>query len=136
MQDFLASNNLSIDNTFKDNLNSSSFISAKIQNLLKPSYIVPENCYNINLENDPKYWEIFPNPFQEFFNVIVLSDNTNENSEYNMVNQNGQIVKKGNLVFNSGTAQVNLPNLKAGLYALRIKNSTASQSFKLIGGVI
>ena len=136
MQDFLASDNLSIDNTFKDNLNSSSFISAKIQNLLKPSYVVPENCYNINLENDPKYWEIFPNPFQEFFNVIVLSDNTNENSEYNMVNQNGQIVKKGNLVFNSGTAQVYLPNLKAGLYALRIKNSTASQSFKLIGGVI
>ncbi|GIR57665.1 MAG: hypothetical protein CM15mP65_02460 [Crocinitomicaceae bacterium] len=94
MQDFLASDNLSIDNTFKDNLNSSSFINAKIQNLLKPSYIVPENCYNVNLENDPKYWEIFPNPFEEFFNVIVLSDNTNENSEYNMVNQNGQIVKK------------------------------------------
>ena len=88
------------------------------------------------VENDPKYWEIFPNPFEEFFNVIVLSDNTNENSEYNLVNQNGQIVKKGNLIFNSGTAQVHLPNLKAGLYTLRIKNSTASQSFKLIGGVI
>ena len=136
MQDFLASDNLSIDNTFKDNLNSSSFINAKIQNLLKPSYIVPENCYNVNLENDPKYWEIFPNPFEEFFNVIVLSDNTNENSEYNMVNQNGQIVKKGNLIFNSGAAQVHLPNLKAGLYTLTVKNSTASQSFKLIGGVI
>ena len=136
MQDFLASDNLSIDNTFKDNLNSSSFTSAKIQNILKPTYIVPENCYNVNLENDPKYWEIFPNPFEKFFNVIVLSDNTDENSEYNMVNQNGQIVKKGNLIFNSGTAQVHLPILKAGLYTLTIKNSTASQSFKLIGGVI
>ena len=70
--------------------------------------------------------------------VLCIMDGwgINENSEYNMVNQNGQIVKKGNLIFNSGAAQVHLPNLKAWLYTLTVKNSTASQSFKLIGGVI
>ena len=65
MQDFLASDNLSIDNTFKDNLNSSSFINAKIQNLLKPELY--QNCYNVNLEMIQNI-EIFPN-FKSFLST-------------------------------------------------------------------
>ena len=138
MQDFLGSDNASINSTFIDNLTNESFAEQKIHEILKADYIVPETCHNQSLgaQNiDNNDWLIYPNPFNRHFNVKTLINNTSQPTSFVLTNQFGQTVYRGDLKFINGAARVYVPSLNTGVYILTLKNTYKTRSFKLLGGV-
>lgn len=68
---------------------------------------------------------IYPNPFQHQLNISILDD-----ANYTLVNTNGQIVLRGNLVI--GDNNLNLTNLTNGMYYIIIKTATGQASKKMV----
>jgi len=139
MQDFLGSDSASINSTFVDNLTNESFAEQKIQEILKPGYIVPDTCYDqsLGLQNiDKKDWLIYPNPFKKHFNVKALLNQANQTTSFILTNQFGQTIFSGYLKFSNGTARVDIPSLNTGIYILTLRNAYKTQSFKLLGGAL
>ena len=132
MQDFLASDDQIIDSTFMHNITNASFADNKIKNLIKTSFKVPENCYDLADNTDTKFWSVYPNPFKDYVNVNTLNNNSSDNTSFIIANRFGQIIRAGNLKFINETTRLSLYALNSGLYTLTIKNSNNSESFKLI----
>ncbi|MDA9126332.1 DUF1501 domain-containing protein [Flavobacteriaceae bacterium] len=133
MQDFLGSNDAIVDAAFVGNMNSESFTDFKISELIKSEFLVPESCYDgsLNIPSETlAEWSVYPNPFKTDF--FVKSENQHLGTSYELRNQLGQRVLKGDLEFINGNAMVHTKNLQNGLYILTLKNSIESSVHKLI----
>tara|TARA_B100001564_G_scaffold359995_1_gene384533 strand:- start:109515 stop:111161 length:1647 start_codon:yes stop_codon:yes gene_type:complete len=138
MQDFLSASDQNINNTFMENITNASFTDSKIQDLLKPSYIVPESCLNQNLSSADhifKDWLVFPNPFVDFVNIKSLRTFPQTNNHFEVTNQFGQIIFKGEMNLSEGHTRLNLSSLNVGLYILTIRNRQRTQSFKILKSI-
>ena len=138
MQDFLSASDQNINNTFMENITNASFTDSKIQDLLKPSYIVPESCLNQNLSSADhilKDWLVFPNPFVDFVNIKSLRTFPQTNNHFEVTNQFGQIIFKGEMNLSEGHTRLNLSSLNVGLYILTIRNRQRIQSFKILKSI-
>lgn len=84
------------------------------------------NCNPLSTNDfDIEGLSIYPNPFQNEL-IVSVSDDTN----YTLVNINGQIVKRGNLEI--GDNKVNLSMLTNGMYYILLKTTIGSASKKII----
>ena len=68
---------------------------------------------------------IFPNPLSEFLTISF-----NFESDYSLLNLNGQTLKKGKL--NIGENSINLSNISSGLYFLKLSTEEGTLTKKLI----
>ena len=135
MQDFLATNDLNIDNTFVNNTSDTSFSDAKIQDLIKTPYVVPEECLegNIGTENfEIKDWVVYPNPFRDQITIQYLNSENLQQTTYQITSQSGLMIRKGILQLTKNSKKLNLSSLNSGLYILTIKTTTKQISFKLL----
>lgn len=93
-----------------------------------PSYA---SCYvNIVLRVDNfEYsdFKIYPNPFSS---QIIIENNKNEKYTLTIINSLGQVIRQEQL--ESNTETIDLPELKAGIYLLRINDRELIKTMKII----
>jgi hypothetical protein len=93
-----------------------------------PSYL---NCYvNIVLSvNDIEYsyFNIYPNPFS---NHVIIENNKNREYVLTILNNSGQIIRHEQI--ESNTQTIDLSELKAGLYLLRVNDGELIKTMKII----
>jgi len=70
---------------------------------------------------------IFPNPFK---NILTIQLEQQQNYEYVLLNLNGKNVKSG--AFSNSQFQINLTQLKSGIYFLQLKSEQAITTQKVI----
>ena len=85
-----------------------------------------ENCPSLSVEElEILKFTMYPNPVNEMLTIDI-----NDVVNYSLINLNGQILKKGDLKENENT--LNVSNLSAGLYFLKIKTDGGMVTKKLI----
>ena len=70
---------------------------------------------------------LFPNPTANTLNISLTKV---QEYEYTIVNFSGELIKSDK--FNNSTHQINLKNLRAGIYYIQIKSDKAIQTKKII----
>ena len=134
-QDFMAANNDTVNSTFYNHTTTSSFAGAKINGLLKESYLVPEDCYtaisNVSSMEETDF-EVYPNPFKS---VIQISSNRSltDFTRYEVYGLGGQLLSSGGIrIANSNSISIQLGDLSAGIYILHILSDRSTHSFKIV----
>ena len=77
---------------------------------------------------------IYPNPTSNRFNITIQS-NSNGKMQWQLLNNKGQSVKQGNWQLSPGSnafPSIDISNLAAGVYYLKINGSSLQQVIKLI----
>ena len=123
--------------TFFNNTVDSSFTGFKIENLIKPSFEVPEQCFNSNIENDTDELslgdlELDTHSFKSHIS-LKASKNLASLKSYEVFNHLGQLIHDGEITeSNSKTLKINLERLEAGDYILKVKSKGKIQRFKIV----
>ena len=126
-----------VNTTFFNNTLESSFTDFKIENLIKPSFEVPEQCFNSNLDNGTielsvNDLELDTHSFKSHIN-LKASKNLASLKSYEVFNHSGQLIHDGKITeSNSKTLKINLERLEAGDYILKIKSKSKIQRFKIV----
>ena len=134
-QDFMAADAETINSAFYNHSSEGSFGDSKINGLIKESFIVPEECYQVvsGIANvGESYFEVYPNPVSSL--ITVSSDNSVAHfSHYEVFTLQGQRLSSGRIkVANKNSLSINLSNLSSGVYILRISAETEVQSFRIV----
>ena len=118
-----------------DHTSEESFVESKINDLIKNSHIVPEDCYEITTNNyveDEFYFKAFPNPVKSTIN-IVSSINLNIYTKFEVYDLNGRLIKNGKIFHsNIQTIKINLADLNCGIYILKIHSDKNKKEFKIV----
>ena len=75
-------------------------------------------------------FHIYPNPID---GIIKIS--TSENSSviyFNIINPQGQIIKKGELIFNGQSSTLDISSLSKGIYIIELSNKIFVETHKLV----
>ena len=137
IQNFMGASDEVVNTTFFNNTLESSFTDFKIENLIKPSFEVPEQCFNSNIENDTielsvNDLELDTHSFKSHIN-LKTSKNLASLKSYEVFNHLGQLIHDGKITeSNSKTLKINLERLEAGDYILKIKSKSKIQRFKIV----
>ncbi|MDA3906436.1 MAG: TonB family protein [Bacteroidales bacterium] len=110
---------------------------------VKVRYTIPFN-FKLNVDSETKIaitpktknedfkieFKVYPNPASEFVNIEIL--NNNNELEYQLINQNGQLLQNG--LLENNTTQLNISELKIGFYLIRLisKENGVVETKKLI----
>tara|TARA_B110001450_G_scaffold238142_1_gene244944 strand:+ start:5710 stop:7356 length:1647 start_codon:yes stop_codon:yes gene_type:complete len=123
LQNFLGASDAIVDSAFFNNSETISFTESKINDLIKTSFEVPITCYGevLNIDGIKKNKvELFPNPFTTSIN-LKGSYELKYFNKYEVYNLSGQLIKKGELVYNlSNSISINLESLSNDVYLLKI----------------
>ena len=137
IQNFMGASDEVVNTTFFNNTLESSFTDFKIENLIKPSFEVPEQCFNSNIENGTielsvNDLELDTHSFKSHIN-LKASKNLARLKSYEVFNHLGQLIHDGKITeSNSKTLKINLERLEAGDYILKIKSKSKIQRFKIV----
>ncbi len=79
LQQFLGGKNDTIDNTFFDYTNNTSFINSMQNEFIKDAYKVPEDCLTESTVSVAEFekinqFQVYPNPYVRFLNIIPIFD--------------------------------------------------------------
>jgi len=125
LQNFLGADDTVIDSAFFNFSTDESFANLKINELIKDSFSVDEECYGQTLEIDKfnaqgalKEWIVFPNPVREI--LQVHSEKEFATVSYRVFNNQSQTVLNGTHQLINGTLKVNTQNLTPGIYFIQI----------------
>jgi len=137
IQNFMGASDEVVNTTFFNNTLDSSFTDFKIENLIKPSFEVPEQCFNSNIDNDSN--ELSVNDLEldthSFKSHISLKTSKNLASlkSYEIFNYLGRLIHDGEITkSNSKTLKINLERLEAGDYILKVKSKGKIHRFKIV----
>ena len=137
IQNFMGASDEVVDTTFFNNTLDSSFTDFKIENLIKPSFEVPEQCFNSNIDNDSN--ELSVNDLEldthSFKSHISLKTSKNLASlkSYEIFNYLGRLIHDGEITkSNSKTLKINLERLEVGDYILKVKSKGKIHRFKIV----
>jgi len=137
IQNFMGASDEVVNTTFFNNTVDSSFTGFKIENLIKPSFEVPEQCFNSNIENDTDELslgdlELDTHSFKSHIS-LKASKNLASLKSYEVFNHLGQLIHDGEITeSNSKTLKINLERLEAGDYILKVKSKGKIQRFKIV----
>ena len=127
LQDFLGAENTTIDSSFFNATSNSSFTDAKIDELLKDSYTVPDSCYTETLSDNDFFdessypaWQAYPNPFQSI--LQLRCDEDASLVQYKILNVSGQLVLQDRVNATDGYCSLQLGQLRPGTYILHISS--------------
>jgi hypothetical protein len=114
-----------------------SFANLKINDLIKDSFSIDEECYSQTLEIDkfnaqgsPKEWIVFPNPVRKILQVHSGKEFTTVS--YRVFNNQSQTVLKGTHQLINGTLKVNTQNLTPGIYFIQIISNGKNETHKIL----
>lgn len=79
----------------------------------------------VNETND--FVKIYPNPTTDVINIEL---NSNQSTQFNLINSMGQVIRKGTL--DTSTNTIDLKKINTGIYFLNIQNDKTQKTFKLI----
>ena len=134
-QDFMGANFNTINSAFYDHTSEESFVESKINDLIKNSHVVPEDCYEITTNNsteDKIHFNAFPNPVKSTIN-IVSNINLNIYTKFEVYDLNGRLTKNGKIFHtNIQTIKINLADLNSGIYILKIYSDNNKKEFKIV----
>jgi hypothetical protein len=86
-----------------------------------------DTLINIAEQNTEKMaFMIYPNPAAEVLNIHFENVKVNHHSTFEVYNQSGQIIRTWRTPISSATFQLNVSDLKNGLYLLRISDNSGS----------
>lgn len=135
LQDFIGASDSIIDETFFNHSINESFTKLKINELVKDSFIISENCRNgiddtVETPSDEKEWQVFPNPFRD---TIYLSNIEDQNEvEYEIFSFSGVFIQHKKVTMNDDKLPLSLKNLSSGAYLLKIKVGDKKETHKII----
>ncbi len=141
LQDFLGAQNSVIDSTFFNYSalpSPTSFTNSKIDELIKETSKIPEECLNKTLgiddfettPKDLKRWQVYPNPFRDIITIFGLEDVYE--IEYKIINGTGSTLLIDKLPVNGASVKINLSNLIPGVYFIQIKKGFYRELHKII----
>ncbi len=93
----------------------------------KEGYIVVQNCTGVT-DRMTSNVAVYPNPAKEYFE-ITLSDNT-ANTELKLYSVTGKLISLD--VITGSQYRMDVNNLPAGVYFVKVSNPTMSQTIKLV----
>ncbi len=74
----------------------------------------------------------FPNPASTVINLSLTANQTG-NYQYELINELGQQLEKGNIDFGSSrNYSLNIESLQTGVYFIKVYNSSSNQTIKFI----
>jgi len=90
-------------------------------------------CQSISELSDNYDIKVFPNPSSGKFTIHIESA-ISKNIDYDIINIQGQIIKKGSIKFTAPLMDYNLniPNLAKGVYFIRMKNANLLRFEKIV----
>lgn len=135
LQDWLGTNNNTLDLSFYNNTTNSGYANNKVGNLIKPAAVVPPACYSAQLGNETFEDQIvellvYPNPTSDIVSVSV--NNYDNIKNINMYTIDGRHI--GNFI-NPNTTNlfsIDVQNLSVGLYILNIDTDKGTYKRNLI----
>jgi hypothetical protein len=137
LQNFLGADDTVIDSAFFNFSTDQSFANLKINELIKDSFSVDEECYGQTLEIDKfnaqgalKEWIVFPNPVREI--LQVHSEKEFATVSYRVFNNQSQTVLNGTHQLINGTLKVNTQNLTPGIYFIQIISNGKNETHKVL----
>ena len=137
LQNFLGADDSVIDSAFFNFSTNESFANLKINELIKDSFSIDEDCYGQTLEIDKfnaqgslKEWIVFPNPVREI--LQVHSENEFATVSYSVFNNQSQVVLKGTHQLINGTLKVNTQHLNPGIYFIQIISNGKNETHKVL----
>lgn len=110
-------------------LNITNSNSSNLQNPSVHEYQLHQKNNENNIDSVTKY-TVHPNPFSDFINVDVVTNNhiNRNNLTFRLISSNGSLVKSGNIGY--GTKQISgLSHLAPGTYYLSIFDSSSNQVY-------
>jgi len=134
LQNFLGASDTIVDYTFFNHTSNTSFTDAKITDLIKSAFLVPESCYNntlgVNSLDINNNIQLYPNPFTT--HVIIQSSQKLEGS-YQIYNLRGQMITAGTIAVDDfNPARINLEQLESGIYLFVMQSNSKTETFKII----
>lgn len=137
LQNFLGADDTVIDNAFFNFTTNQSFTNSKINDLIKNSFSVDEDCYSQTLALDEfnsqdlyKEWFVFPNPVRDLLKVHSAEEHTTVN--YRIFNNRSQIVLQGTHNVINGKLEINTVHIASGVYFLQIFSNGNTETHKII----
>lgn len=137
LQNFLGADDTVIDNAFFNFTTNQSFTNSKINDLIKDSFSIDEDCYSQTLALDEfnsqdlyKEWFVFPNPVRDILQVHAAEEHTI--IRYRMFNSRSQMVLQGTQNIINGKLKINTVHLASGIYFLQIFSDSNTETHKII----
>jgi uncharacterized protein (DUF1501 family) len=133
LQDWFGVNNATLDLSFYNHTTNSGYANTKITNLIKAQNTVPPSCYadktlgTANFENKNEI-VVYPNPSSEII-VVHATNNINSITMFTIDGRNIQTYKNP---LTSTEFTINVQNLSAGLYTLKVNTDNGIFSKKII----
>ena len=133
LQDWFGTNDTTLDLTFYNNTTNSGYSNAKIANMIKSQNLVPPSCYStktLGLTDFESKNEVivYPNPSSEII-VVHATNNINSVAIFTIDGRNIQTYKNP---LTSTEFTINVQNLSAGLYTLKVNTDNGIFSKKII----
>tara|TARA_B100000787_G_scaffold164257_1_gene146744 strand:+ start:2584 stop:4221 length:1638 start_codon:yes stop_codon:yes gene_type:complete len=137
LQNFLGADNSVIDTAFFNHTTNESFADLKINDILKESFSVDEDCYGQTLALDQfnsltpnKEWFVFPNPVRDTLQVHSAKEFTSV--QYRIFNNRSQIVLKGTHNAMNGKLTINTDQFVPGIYFIQIFSDGKNETHKIL----
>ena len=137
LQNFLGADDTVIDNAFFNFTTNQSFTNSKINELIKDSFSVDEDCYSQTLALDEfnsqdlyKEWFVFPNPVRDILQVHSAEEHTTV--KYRIFNSRSQMVLQGTHNVINGKLEINTVHIASGVYFLQIFSNGNTETHKII----
>ncbi len=140
MKHYIGSNNTSIDAAFIEQSTSTSFTEVILDDLVKSSYIVSEDCLNAtpsntrmaqqNGENDTLF-QVFPNPCVDHVNILPVNFDIDE-FNLKILNSNGKVLHVVNASNADEIYRLDLSHYPKGVYFIRIKSKQSQETHRII----
>ena len=137
LQNFLGADNSVIDNAFFNFTTNESFSNLKIENLIRESFAVDEDCYSqtlaldeFNARNTTKEWFVFPNPVRD--KLQVHSSKEYSTIGYRIFNNSAQTILQGTHQLINGNLSIDIQRLTTGIYYIQIFSDGKNETHKIL----
>lgn len=140
LQQFLGGKDETIDDTFLDHTNNTSFISNFQNDLIKETYKVPISCLvdevidnNVSLQEENKisHFQLYPNPCVNLLNVIPIYD-FNQPFQLSIYNLNGQKVFSQFYKSEDDLGPIAVDQFDAGVYQVYILSEKHQETHRIV----
>ena len=134
LQDWFGTSNQTLDLTFYNTTTNQGYANSKVSNLIKAENTVPSGCYSNNLLSTNDFGNrndivVYPNPTVETVNINSINNSINEVSVYSL---DGKLVATFRNPMTSDSYSIDVQNLAAGIYTLKVETNNGSFTKKII----
>lgn len=134
LQDYMGAGDAIIDEAFFNNTATDSFVNTKISEILKPEKIVSRDCLTVvesTTNESISSFSVSPNPFVE--SITIRYDDDSSEINVDLFSQSGRTIDSYRILISNGSFNLNLKNLKSGVYFLKISaDNKVRETIKIV----